>query len=224
MLHPKYNRIDYGEQLIPPDGYELVQAIGTTYSLDLEALMVLPVALFYAQTLDGNPEELRYDMLDAITRAADKITVYCQKGQIKVPQKYHHLMAYWEKGIEEVIMADHVRSFHPKVWVIRYECKGQPPLYRVLVTSRNLTYARDWDVAFSTDGKVSDKDQASNKPLIHFLQYLSSQSNRQISSTFYQDLSKVRFDIPDKFEDLKFMPIGIKNPEKDKPYINPLTV
>ena len=96
MLHPKYDRIDYGEQLIPPDGYELVQAIGTTYSLDLEALMVLPVALFYAQTLDGNPEELRYDMLDAITRAADKITVYCQKGQIKVPQKYHHLMAYWE--------------------------------------------------------------------------------------------------------------------------------
>lgn len=224
MLHPKYNRIDYGEQLIPPDGYELVQAIGTTYSLDLEALMVLPVALFYAETLDGNPEELRYDMLDAITKAANKITVYCQKGQIKVPQKYHHLMAYWEKGIEEVTMVDHVRSFHPKVWVIRYESKGQPPLYRLLVTSRNLTYARDWDVAFSTDGKVSDKEQPTNKPLIHFLQYLNSVSNRKISTTFYQDLSKARFDIPEKFENLKFIPIGIHDPEKNKPYINPLTV
>jgi len=63
-------------------------------------------------------------MLDAITKAADKIMVFCQKGQIKVPEKYHHLMAYWEKGIEEVTMADHVRSFHPKVWVIRYESKG----------------------------------------------------------------------------------------------------
>ncbi len=51
MLHPKNNRIDYGEQLIPPDGYELAHAIGTTYSLDLEALMILPVALFYAQKL-----------------------------------------------------------------------------------------------------------------------------------------------------------------------------
>ena len=59
MLHPKNNRIDYGEQLIPPEGYELAYAVGTTYSLDLEALMILPVALFYAQKLDGNTDELR---------------------------------------------------------------------------------------------------------------------------------------------------------------------
>ena len=59
MLHPKNNRIDYGEQLIPPEGYELAYAVGTTYSFDLEALMILPVALFYAQKLDGNPDELR---------------------------------------------------------------------------------------------------------------------------------------------------------------------
>ena len=72
MLHPKKNRIDYGEQLIPPDGYELARAVGTSYSLDLEALMILPVALFYAQKLDGTTDDLRYDMLDAITKAADK--------------------------------------------------------------------------------------------------------------------------------------------------------
>ena len=92
MLHPKQNRIDYGEQLIPADGYELAHAIGSTYSLDLEALMILPVALFYAQNLSGNANELRYDMLDAITKSAEKITVYYQNGQLKVPQKYHPLM------------------------------------------------------------------------------------------------------------------------------------
>ena len=105
MLHPKYNRIDYGEQLNPPDGYELSYAVGTSYSLDLEALMILPVALFYAQKLDGNPDVLRYDMLDAITKATDKITVFYQNGQLKVPQKYHYLMAYWENGIQPVTMA-----------------------------------------------------------------------------------------------------------------------
>ena len=88
MLHPKSNRIDYGNQLIPPEGYHLDRAIGTTYSLDLEALMVLPVALFYSQPLDGDPSSLRYDMLEAITKAAEKITIYCQKGQIKVPHKF----------------------------------------------------------------------------------------------------------------------------------------
>lgn len=223
MLHPKNDRIDYGEQLIPPDGYELVKAVGTTYSLDLETLMVLPVALFYAQTLDGDPNELRYDMLDAITKAADKITIYCQKGQIKVPDKYHHLMAFWEKGIELITMGDHVRSFHPKVWTIRYESKEQLPFYRVLVTSRNLTFSRDWDVAFSTEGTVGNKEYTRNKPLIHFLNYLDKSGKREIPASFIKDLMKVNFTIPDKFEELRFMPVGIQDPEKGALYTNHLT-
>ena len=89
MLDPKQNGVDYGSQLAPPDGYELSTAIGTTYSLDLEALMLIPVSLFYAQPIEGNPDQIRYDMLNAITNASKKITLFCQKGQIKVPKKYH---------------------------------------------------------------------------------------------------------------------------------------
>jgi len=223
MLHPKHNRIDYGDQLIPPDGYELSYAIGTSYSLDLEALMILPVALFYSQKLDGNADELRYDMLDAITKAACKITVYYQNGQLKVPQKYHHLMAYWEKGIQPVTMPHYASSFHPKVWVIRYESKGLTPKYRVLVTSRNLTFARDWDMAFATDGEVSDKEQSKNKPLVHFLQYLNTTGKKTIPAVFLNDLLKVKFDLPEKFNAFKFVPVGITNTETGKPYTNPIT-
>ena len=223
MLHPKHNRIDYGDQLIPLDGYELEQAIGTSYSLDLEALMILPVALFYAQKLDGSADDLRYDMLDAITKAADRITVYYQNGQLKVPQKYHHLMAYWEDGIQPVTMPHYASSFHPKVWVIRYECKGLAPKYRVLVTSRNLTFARDWDMAFATDGEVSDKEQPKNKPLIHFLQYLNTTGKKTISAAFLNDLLKVKFDSPEKFDAFNFVPIGIPNIITGKPYTNPIT-
>jgi HKD family nuclease len=224
MLHPKNNRIDYGEQLIPPLGYELQRAIGTTYSLELEALMVLPVALFYAQTLEGKPNEIRYDMLEAITKASEKITVYYQNGQLKVPVKYHHLMAYWENGIEQVTMPNHVSSFHPKVWIVRYESKEKPPLYRILITSRNLTFARDWDVAFSTEGIVTDKEQPKNKPLIHFLKYLSERGSRSIEPKFIEELATVKFDFPDKFNGFRFIPVGIPNSESGKPYINPLTV
>ncbi len=223
MLDPKKNRIDYGEQLNPPDGYELEQAIGTTYSLDLEVLMLLPVALFYSQKLDGSPDELRYDMLDAITKAAEKITIYYQKGQLKVPQKYHFLMAYLEKGIEAVMMPNYLSSFHPKVWVVRYVCKGQPAIYRLLVTSRNLTFSRDWDVAFSTDGLVTNEEQPMVKPLFHFLNFLSSTGEKKIEATFLKDLMKVKFELPDRFESLSFMPIGIKNHENGKNYTNSLT-
>lgn len=223
MLHPKNNTIDYGEQLIPPPGYDLVRAVGTTYSLDLETLMVLPVALFYSKLLDGHPDDLRYDMLEAITKASDKITVFYQNGQLKVPHKYHHLMAYWENGIEPITMPNHVSSFHPKVWVMRYESKGKTPIYRMLVTSRNLTFNRDWDVAFSTEGTVQESEQAKNKPLVHFLQYLNGHTDKKIANTFLNDLNNVKFDLPEHFNYFKFVPIGIEDPETKDKYPNPLT-
>ena len=223
MLHPKNNTIDYGEQLIPPPGYDLARAIGTTYSLDLETLMVLPVALFYSKLLDGHPDDLRYDMLEAITKSADKITVFYQNGQLKVPQKYHHLMAYWENGIAPITMDNHVSSFHPKVWVMRYECKDKKPIYRMLVTSRNLTFNRDWDIAFATEGSIQEKEQSKNKPLVHFLQYLDGRTNKKISNTFLNDLNYVKFDLPDNFDYLKFLPVGIEDPDEKKNYPNPLT-
>jgi len=223
MLHPKQNRIDYGDQLIPPPGYALQRAIGTTYSLDLEALMVLPVALFYSQPLDGDPAELRYDMLDAITRAAGKITIYCQKAQIKVPHKYHALLAYWENGIEEVQMLQYDQSFHPKVWIIKYIHPELASVYRLLVTSRNLTFARDWDVAFSTDGLVGEEHVKQNLPLIDFLKELEKQGNTPIPEDFYSDLQKVKFDKDlGKFNRLRFHPIGVKD-LLGKHFLNPVS-
>ncbi len=224
MLHPKNNRIDYGEQLIPPDGYELTQAIGTSYSLDLEALMLLPVALFYAQHLDGKPDELRYDMLDAITKAAEKITVFYQCGQLKVPQKYHPLIAYWEKGIQPVTMPHYASSFHPKVWIIRYDCKTMPAIYRLLVTSRNLTFDRSWDVAFSTMGYVCENPQPANLPLVALLNHLSSVSKRSIPISFLNDLQNVVFEKPDGIKTIKFWPAGVPTlADTNKKYPNPIS-
>lgn len=41
----KNNRVDYGELLIEDPDYELDQAVGMTYSLDMEALMGIPLCL-----------------------------------------------------------------------------------------------------------------------------------------------------------------------------------
>ncbi len=213
MLEPKSNRIDYGEQLIPPDGYELVEAVGTTYSLELEVLMIIPVALFYSQKLDGNHEKFRCDIIDAITKASDKIKIYYQKGQLKVPKKYHQLMAYWEKGIEAVTMPNYLSSFHPKIWIIHYQSEEKPDLYRLLVTSRNLTFSRDWDIALSTDGLVTNDEQQINKPLKYFMQFLNNVGEQKISNSFIRNLMKVKFDLPKNFNSLSFLPQGIENYE-----------
>lgn len=218
MLDPKNNRIDYGEQLIPPDGYELVQAVGTTYSIDLEILMVLPVALFYSQKLDGNIEQIRFDILDAITKAAEKIKVFYHKGQLKVPRKYYTLMAYWENGIEAITMPDAFSSFHPKVWVIRYEAKELPTIYRLIVTSRNLTLARDWDIAFSTEGFLTDEEQIVNRPIVDFLQFLNSSGKQKMEGSFISDLMKVKFEVPTSFTNDDFIAIGINSADSSTKY------
>jgi HKD family nuclease len=216
VLDPKQNRVDYGSQLAPPDGYELSTAIGTTYSLDLEALMLIPVSLFYSQPIEGDPDQIRYDMLDAITNASKKITLFCQKGQIKVPKKYHPMMAYWENGIVQVQMEKDNQSFHPKVWIIRYEKEANKAIYKLLVTSRNLTFDQSWDMAFSTMGIVGDETVEENQPLIDFVKYLYSNTKKRIDRNFLSELAKVRFKMPDGVQGLSFHPIGIKGGSKSE--------
>ena len=223
MLDAKINRLDYGEQLIPPHhSYDLDFAVGTTYSLDLEAIMVLPVAMFYSRHLDCSPDDLHFDVLDAITQSAEKIRVYCQKGKIKVPRKYNYLMAYWEEGIAEVRMDSVFASFHPKVWVVRFTKKGLAPYYRILITSRNLTYAHDWDIAFASEGEVGSISIDKNTPLIQFLEYLHRKDGKPYPQGFLEDLAKVNFNLPEGYHLMNFHPIGIHVPENDMTFTNPL--
>lgn len=221
MLDPKKNRIDYGEQLIPPEGYTLTRAIGTTYSLDLEAFMLLPVALYYASRLDSRVDDLRCDVVEAITKASDKITVFFQKEQLKVPRKYHPLIAFCEKRIVPVRMPTAFQSFHPKVWIIRYDRKDETPIYRLLVTSRNLTFDRSWDMAFSSMGYVTDRQQPINKPLLDFIHYLYQSTGKSIEKEFLDDLALVKWEKPDGFNLMQFLPIGFNAP--DAAYTNPVT-
>lgn len=221
MLHPQNNRIDYGAQLAPPkEGYSLDYAVGTSYSLDLEALLIIPIALFYSKPLDTTSEQLRYDMLEAITKASKQITVYCQKGKIKVPNKYHRLMEYWGDAVEEIQMDSFVASFHPKIWVARYVSPEKPAIYRLIVTSRNLTFARDWDIGFSTEGFVGEAEQPKNIPLANFLRYLSAKGKRKIPEVFIKELMQAEFSVPAGFNLLNLFPIGFSQDGSE--YKNPL--
>lgn len=48
MFRPDSNRdrTDYSGILMPPDGYRLDRAVGTTYSLDLEALTAVAIRCY----------------------------------------------------------------------------------------------------------------------------------------------------------------------------------
>ncbi|GGG51703.1 phospholipase D family protein [Bizionia arctica] len=220
MLDAKNNRLDYGAALKPPMGYDLDFAVTTTYTLDLEAILLIPVALFFSGDLDFNPKEIREDMLEALTNVSKHIAVFCQRGKIKVPKPYNPLMAYWEKGIHQIQMPNYDQSFHPKIWIIRYTAKNkkEPIKYRFISTSRNLTFSRDWDMAITTDGEVNKIEKENNKGIIDLLQYLKKTSGFNIPEVFFKELPKVAFEVPDGFTNIDFHPIGI-----NKTYKNPIT-
>lgn len=217
MLDYKRNRLDYGEMLIPPQGYRLAKAVAATYSLDLNTLLSIPIALFYSQTLEGTAEGERIQLLEAIQRCPEILRIYHQKGRIQVPRNQNRLYGLLEDCVVGVPPKGADSSFHPKVWMLRYECDDGPVRYRLIVLSRNLTYDRSWDIAANLDGSVSDRPQERNQPLVDFARYLHGYESFPGADVFMDGLSRVEFSPPKGFNgNFRFHPIGIDD------YRNPI--
>ena len=70
------------ESLRPPVGYRLEAAIGTSYTLDLMALLCVPLAFtwFDWEDEEGRPSADPLALLEALRRHARRIHVFCQAG------------------------------------------------------------------------------------------------------------------------------------------------
>ena len=201
MLGYKSDRLDYGQLLMPPQGYILDRAVATTFSLDLDTLLSIPVALHFSQSLDGKLTGERFQVLEAIKRASESIQIYCQAGKIKIPKALNALYAYLEPIVTELLPSGPFESFHPKVWILRYVGENQTLVYRVLVLTRNLTFDRSWDLAASFEGKVANEGtNNSNEGLLSLLEHLHSVKPVKGYETICSELEKVIFDQVDKFE------------------------
>lgn len=225
MLDFEKNRLDYGSLLCPPPGYNLDRALATTYSLDLNALLAVPVALFYAQTLEGDLGGERLALLDAVQKLGERVTIFHQASKLLIPAKHNRLFAFLEECLVPVKPRFTRQSFHPKVWVIRYmpERKGDVIRFRLLVLSRNLTFDRSWDVAANLEGEVGEHDRPENAPLADFIAYLIKEGGERVTGTkgFVQQLRKTAFKVPPAFDRLQFHPIGIGKYRTGVPWYDP---
>src|SRR4051812_35514808 len=151
MLDPPARHL-LRDALRPPAGYALDQAVTTTFSLDLMALLTIPVSFTFFQLKDhdGAPAVDPLALLEALRRHAGRLTVFCQAGQIHVPRQVQLLLGYVEDAVHQV-RAPRDGVFHPKLTVLRYAAEGPtdadgddltPVVYRVLCSSRNLTFDR----------------------------------------------------------------------------------
>ncbi len=224
MLNPNNDRLDYGQILAPPAGYYLDFAVGTTYSLDLDALVGASLAMGLSEETDSELMNNPVCLLEALRSTGDKVALFSEGGQIHMPSKVTSLYILLEKMVFSVKTAKHrgisaYPSFHPKFWLLRFKNSAGDLLYRVVVLSRNLTFDRSWDITYYMDGKPSHKQNEKNQPVSDFLQYLTgflpSDSNGRAKAKLIRGLIKelpyVTFEPAEKeFYDFEFLPNGVR--------------
>ena len=227
MFRPDSNRdrTDYSGILMPPDGYRLDRAVGTTYSLDLEALTAVAICLGLSEETDSKLMQNPIGMLNALQKVSDKIVLFCEAGQIKVPTKPTALSILLEKMVVEVALPKDRQlgrypAFHPKTWILAYVNAEGDKKYRFVVMSRNLTFDRSWDISFAMDSSKNVRQKKKTQPICDFLDYLvtnvhntsnNAGKKRNLIRGLCADIKDVSFSLDSKIfgEDFEVLPLGI---------------
>lgn len=215
MLAPDRNRLDYGEQLQAPEGYELDAAIATSYSVDLDTLLAVPIALCFGNTLEGDLRGEKLALLEAISRLNKRLKVFYQKGNIAQPIAFNQLFTLLEPCLHAIVPDKAFSSFHPKLWLIRYAALEKniklAVRYRFIILSRNLTMDRSWDVAVSLEGELKKKPnkEAANTHWLSWVEnLLESSTDFEPRREFLRELPRIHWETPSGFDSTPEIFIG----------------
>lgn len=207
------DRLSYSEMLRPDVGYTLEFAVGTTYSLDLEALLGIPVSMGLLE--DGDTEQLRNPLyvLESIRASSDKIAIFCNAGGIKLPDRIQSVYSLLEESVFQVKLGKNA-NFHPKLWVLKYSNEARESYLKLLVLSRNLTFDSSIDLCVALRGDIKRQRRVKNQPLadmVAFLAQYAPKAKQNRIQALAEDLMHVVFQVESPFEDYSFLPIGIPN-------------
>lgn len=232
-LHPD-ERALYGACLRPPPGTVFDAAIGTSFSLEFQTALAIPVTL--ALFAGENRDELLASplaLLEGLERTADRLAIFCEAGRIQAqPQPQSRLCALLERMVVEV-SAPNGGAFHPKIWVLRYRPveHGDPTRLRLMILSRNLTRDRSWDLSLSLDGQVGRGRRAVNKPLLRLLEQLPDLSTSPLPDhveplvqDMMADVQRADWELPTPFEDLDFAVNGLGGKPWHPPACNDIAI
>ena len=228
MLSPDTRTVAF-DLLRPPPGHRLDLAVLTTYTLDLEALLALPLGVL--AHAEGGMEDMLADPLlltQALREAGDRIHVFVDKAGIAVPGKKRRLYAMLESSVHPVRVPNG-GAFHPKVWVARFMANNETALLRVAVLSRNLTFDRSWDIALASEASPMPRQRAKpSRPLSDLLRELPNLTTEELEprvakrmKALADEAGRTRFPSPEGFEDpVEFHVLGLSR--RQRPW-RPLT-
>lgn len=218
MLEPE-GRQPLLDALRPPPGFVLDRAVGTSYSLDLLALLTAPLAFALFDRVSADGDRLEVDpiaLLESVRRHADQIDIFCQAGQIAPMKEHRPIVAYLERSVHGVVPPNPDAIFHPKIWLLRYRSALGELSYRFLCLSRNLTFDRSWDTLLRLDGDVKpDGTGPDATPIADFIRTLPGLAINPLEpdriaslNALADELAHVSFALPDGFRAATFWPMG----------------
>lgn len=207
------------DQLRPPAGFRLDAAVATTFTLDLAAALVPPLA-FAAFEMRGTPDPIA--ALEAVRTCADRVDVFCQAGQISIPSQASDLMTFLEPMIHEVRRPNPGHLFHPKIWLLRYSDEDGVSRQRLLCMSRNLTRDNSWDTVLRLDGTAGGAPKATNAPLAALIRSLPGRSVSPLDSerrdrilALAEQARRIIWEHPDDVREIKFHVYGMPRTKPD---------
>lgn len=219
------DRVNYCDLLLPPEGYVLEKAVGTTYSLDLEALTAIAITLGLKEDTESGLLQNPISMLNALQKVSDKTMIFCEAGQIKLPGNPSPLNILLEKMVIPIALpktkgVNTYPAFHPKTWILQYTNSEGMKKYRFAVLSRNMTFDRSWDISLCIDSSDDVNQKEKTVPIIDFLSFLRGQikntvqdagKKRNAVRALMKDLENVSFSLEDREfgEEFQIMPLGI---------------
>jgi hypothetical protein len=198
------------DALRPPAGMEIDAAVGTTFTLDLTALLTIPVAASFDTLTEGAEPA---DLLETIRRYSERTVLFCQAGAVSVPSHYRTAHTLVEDTVVEVKKPAN-GIFHPKVWIVRFTGASGAALHRVLVTSRNLTFDKAWDVIVRLDEDPSDGIEMDSTGIRHFLDSLPASTVHDLTgrqadlvTSLRSTIADARLVVPPPFTSGRFVPL-----------------
>ncbi len=204
----------YGDMLTTPS-YDVDFAVGTTYSLNFKALLIVPYSLGMFGDLSDNVKRSPLFLLESIRRCSDHFALFCHRGGIHLPHEAQSYYSLLEDSIFEVSNQQNPEAnFHPKIWVIKehhHETPNDKQL-KVVVMSKNLGLDNNLDMAVSMTGKINtdhSKNTRHHGPLKDFLyalaNYAKDAKKRKRILEVADDLLRVKaFEL----DDTRFEPDG----------------
>lgn len=206
MANSYFKKLMYGDMLNSP-GYEVEFAVGLTYSLDLDALISVPLSFGMLGDSEHLLKQSPAYLLAAIRKSSDKMAVFCNLGNIKVPKECRIVYSLLEDCIFTVKQRG---NFHPKLWAILEKNKEGKRRIKLVVLSRNLTFDDSLDIVVTLTGDVtgSVKNRKKHMPVIDLLDWVAKSAPQRKRDKVRKLCEAMRFVdkfvVDEPFDDYEF--------------------